>query len=278
MRTVLALICISIVFCGASAAQPDAAGHYLAARNRYIGQFKIAPPDGPRTARALDDLDRQLNQIVPRWSAPGFPRRGKINLQTLVDELDFALLDGIVYKAGDTSVLVTTRTLLQQWLAEEKDRWHGKPDFSTVLPDAYRDGGFYTQALSNDAAAFLYGPLPVRTSSTGRTIAQLAGFGQDLLLGSGPTTLLVVAERGDRIFIAEQTLKAPTVSVPVCRSLMEGILARARAAAARNTEQSFQLEQDADRAYRLCFARYLSQQPQYGAIVQQAQTLADLLD
>lgn len=98
--------------------------------------------------------------------------------------------------------------------------------------------------------------------------------------------IVAAAVRGERVFIAERTL-APTAPVPACRAPMKKTLAASETAV--NAYQASQLkdqasfdrhvalENQADRDYRLCFARHVQEQPAFPQFEKQAQALVSLL-
>src|SRR5437660_458104 len=94
---------------------------YIAARDRYIETFKKyedAHQSNDRSdeeaGRALRDLEAQLQRIIGPVSIKGFSGAGKINLQTLVQEEGFGMMDGLVFDNAPNStthhleVFVTT--------------------------------------------------------------------------------------------------------------------------------------------------------------------------
>ncbi len=286
MRISSAFLCFSLLFSAAPAADPapfSATDTYISARDRYLAEFKAHPTRDDadkRVEHALADLERLLKLAVPAWQDPGFPAKGRINLGSLeADDVEFGQVDGLRYTAGDTTVIVTTKALLTRWLAGHRNWWKDEKNIPASMTAAFRSEAFYTQALSTDAAAYLHGMVLV-TVPPGADLAvvELAAFSQDVVLDHGPTTLLAVVLRGDRIFIAEEKLKTPLPPAAFCKKTMDLTLAQAKAAAdAKNTDKSDALEEKADREYRDCFGVRLREQPNYAAVRKQAQALVDLL-
>ena len=303
MRLSPALLCFSLIFFAAAAAPPSPQSSptdtYISARDRYIAEFKAHPPqgyDGKREALVFADLDRLIKLAVPAWTAPGFPATGKINLSALDDnEMGLSVLNGLVYSAGDTAVIVTNRALLMRWLADRHNTADGAAKIPVAIPAAFRTEDFWTFASFNDAAAQLYGLMLVKVpSGTDMATAELAVFAQDLAMDAGPNTLLAAVVRGDRVFVATQKITATLVKPPVCKKAMDLMLAKS-AAALKDYQDSLKskpagkvkniphvddyiaLEERADREYRACFAHHLMEQPNYAAIQREAQALVDLL-
>lgn len=234
-------------------AAPGATDAYLAARDRYIAQFKAHPPaDDPsdtREVRALADIDRRLLALIPAWHGPGFTDDDRTTTSILHQDLGFGTLDGRAYGARGTEVILTTPALLQRWIADHKDRGDASLNVPQAMDAAIRSSQFWTFAYGDDNGWVMFGDVPVTVSGAMAT-AQLAtdtDSGTDI---GGPKYLLVTVQRGDRFFVARQQLRTSIVPQPEC----EGA-----------------------RALQPCYAQYLPQQPQWDAVKAQAQALADLL-
>ena len=106
----------AFVLCTPGSALSDNTAAYLAARDRYIVEYKSRPADSPMD-HPLADLDRRLKRIIPSWRSSGFPAEGRINLCCLQQDLGFGMLDGLRYQAKGTEVIVTTPTLIRDWIA-----------------------------------------------------------------------------------------------------------------------------------------------------------------
>jgi hypothetical protein len=289
MRITPSLLCFFLIFSAAPAADPASpTDTYISARDRTIAAFKGAAEDDKKAAAARSDVERLLRAAVPAWTSPGFPATGAINLSCLDDnDLGFSVLDGLVYSAGDTSVLVTSRTLLMRWLTRHNAEYKvGKIPVS--VPGAFRSGNFWTFASCPDAAAQMSGMVLVK-APPGAEVAmvQLAVFAQDLAKDADPSMMLAVVVHGDRIFIARQKLTATLDKPAMCKTALDQALAKSekalkdyQAEKAKNPkvfDTHVQLEEQADRDYRACFAQHLPSQKNYAALQKQSQALVDLL-
>jgi hypothetical protein len=209
--------------------------------------------------------------------------------------MGLSVLNGLVYSAGDTAVIVTNRALLMRWLADRYDRANGAAKVPVAIPAAFRTEDFWTFASFNDAAAQFYGMVLVKApSGADMATVELALFAQDLAMDAGPDTLLVAVVRGNLVFIATQKVTAKLAKPPVCKKVLEQTLAKS-AQALKDYQDSLQANPDAkgkdakrfsdhvaldergDRDYRACFAQHLGEQPNYAAVQRQAQALIDLL-
>jgi hypothetical protein len=290
MRTAPALLCISMLFSTAGAAQAagtaSPADTYLAARDRMLANFRESATADKDQSSALSYLERLLRQAVPPWQAPGF-RKGVITLASLTTGYaDYGQLDGLRYvsTAGDTTVVVSTPLLLKRWLSDHRAWWPGRENVPQTVDAALHSEAFYTQAISPGAAMSSYGEVPL---DPGTGVALLAVFAQDLAFESGPGSIVVSVIRGERVFVAQQKLNSGIKPIAVCQLAMKQVLAQADAemnaygASRLKDRASFdrhvELEENADREYRRCFARHLPEEPTFAAILKQAQTLVELL-
>lgn|GEM_PF-1420068 len=299
MRIASALLCFSIIFSAAWAADPaplSPTDTYIVARDRYIAAFKDLPDreqQGGRAVEALAGVEQLLRAVVQAWSAPGF-WEGKVNLSCTDDDaMGFSALDGLAYEAGDTSVIVTNRTLLMGWL----DRRHNKynDNIPVSIPAAFRAEDFWTFSVSCDAGAQLRGKVRVKAPVRGDLVmVELAVFAQYEATDRDADTLLAVSLHGDRIFIARQKLAVTLDRPAICKKIVDPILAKS-AEALKEYQASLKgkppgkvkdisrfndhiaLKEEAGREYQACFAKNLPEQPNYAAIQKQAQALVDLL-
>lgn len=265
---------------------------YILTRDRYIAAFKDR--NDPRAVQALPEIGRLLKAAVPAWTAPGFPATGEINLNGLDDDaMGFSVLNGLVYRSGDTAVVVTNRELLLRWLADRRTRYKDKVPLA--IPAAFRTADFWTFTVGVDAAAQLRGLVLVKApAGTDIAMAELAVFAQYQATDRDADTLLVAAVRGDRVFIAKQKLTVTLVRPAICKKTLDQTAAKSAAALkeyqdslkgtpagkVKNTarfDDHIALEEKADREYRACFAQQLMGQPNYAAVQKQAQALVDLL-
>ena len=73
---------------------------------------------------ALADLDRRIIRIVGPVKVEGFSDKPRAHVDALSTSPDYGLLDGVEFRAnGDRggTLVVTTKTLLQKWLADWPD-------------------------------------------------------------------------------------------------------------------------------------------------------------
>jgi hypothetical protein len=278
-RLLLALILLASAACCGSAAAP--VDDYIAARDAYLKQFKDSDivDDQPARAahdRARDDLEGRLRRIIGPSRIAGFPAEGKLNLDSLADGFyGFGLLDGLVYASADnaTRIVVTTRELLDQWLAEHKTWWGGKDDIPPGVEAALRSESFFTQALSTDAHFYRFVDIPVRRpADTMFAFAALVGRAQDVGLET-PREVVVMLLRGGRAYVIVARAAVAAASTPQCVRAWKA----AEAQAFRAPETSDELTEQAYRAYLGCFAAQAPRRGYFAALTKQAQGLIETL-
>jgi len=283
MKTLIAFSLAILLAFAAAAPAASPVQDYLAARDAYLTQFKGSAPggsDNPVTAahdRALGDLEARLRGIVGPTRLEGFPAEGKINLDSLAEgDSSLGLLDGLVHAApdGKTRIVVTTRELLDRWLAGHRHWWNDKNDMPEGLEPALKSEAFYTQALYTDAYFFQFVDLPVaRPSDATFAFAALVGRAQDVGLET-PDEAVVTVLRGGRAYVIVAPAAVEAKTTPQC---LQGWKKAEKQAETADTERGEQLRDAGYRAYRRCFAAQAQRQGWFPALKKQAQALIDAL-
>jgi hypothetical protein len=282
------VLLIALLFSTAAhAATPEET--YLAARDKYIAQFKpkdgAAPDDktNKAEARARADLEKQLRRIIaPPKGAQGKTRDGKLNLESLMDgDLGFGQLDALVFMLpAETRVTATTRSLLGAWLkGRQKD---GIPAEANA---ALQSENFYTQAISSDAAVARFADVPV-ANPAGFATAMLAMRRQDIGLGT-PQELIVALISGEKVYVVSAPATAEIAMIPACEAVWKEFESKAQTmydkyrAGDLKDEKLFdeytKTQEDGDVAMRKCFAERAKDAPFFAGLRKQAQGLVDRL-
>jgi hypothetical protein len=242
-----------------------------------------------KAARAR--LEIQLNTIIGPVAPAGFlPGTGKINLETLVPELGFGQLDGLVFtkKSPETKIVVTTDVLLRKWIAAHNAGESGHDSqVPTDITKALTSEDFFTFAVSSDASVAIFAALPVQAPAAGMANAFLIQRRQDIAL-SEPDEIAVTLVRGGRVFVAIQSLTEKIPPIPACDAVWHNYEAKHDAAFAayqasglKNENlfaQATKLEEQGDTAYRQCFGAHFKDQAAFAAALHQAQALSDTLE
>ncbi|PWC34097.1 hypothetical protein [Azospirillum sp. TSO35-2] len=267
---------------------------YLAARDRSIATLNrdtTSDTLSQEEDRARGRLEAMLKAMIGPLSIPGVPGEGRINLQTLLKEQGFGMLDGLAFgMPGDRRMVVaTTDGLLAAWLKGHKAWWPGRSNVPQDVKAALRSEDFYTQAISPDSAIALFADLPVTAPGAGHAVALLALARQDI--GPWMPDRIILARVHDgRVFIAVESAAVPVAAIPACTAVWRRYETRTQAASAtfqaskadeKTRDALFakvtRLEEEGDRAHRRCFAERLAEQGYFPALVRQAQALQDSL-
>lgn len=288
----LALIVVGLALLApvlSAAAAPGATDKYLAARDAYVEKFREAEKGEVSDAvvaeqdKALDDLTALVAPVVGKVAIKGYGAKGKINLDTLFpSDVGFGMLDGLVFSTpdGKATVLATTDVLLAKWLA-------GAQRIPHQPAEALRSEEFYAAATSPDAAVLRYALVPILPpggASSARAMLVLRA--QETTPGV-PDELLVAVIAGKRLFIASSPPKAKVAAIPACDAVWKDYEAKMNAALEAynksdpKDEQLFEaytkLEEQADAAFRGCYAEEALKAPFFPDLVKQAQAIANSL-
>lgn len=281
---ILATVIVAIVaLSGVSAVQAasqftPAERDYVTVRDAAIARIKarveaadkIDDAISAEDKNALAELATRLRAIVGAVTMAGFGSP-KSNIETLIPEMGFGQLDGLVAASADgkSSVIVTTVPLLMDWLRGHKNWWGKK---HAAMPQdiaaALRTEGFYTQATASDAAMVQYGALPVKKPA-GATLAFaiFAARTQDMS-PPAPDQVFVTLVKGGKVFIGHAPLAQAIVPDPSCAALRATFHQRAEKAFeayragglkdARLADRASAREKEGDEKQRRCVGEKLA--------------------
>lgn len=140
--------------------------------------------------------------------------------------------------------------------------------------DALAFDGFYTQALSGDAAVSKFADLPV-TKPEGADVAtaMLDLRSQDVGVGR-PDEIIVALVRGERVFLVSSPAAGKAPAFPACDAAWKVI---EKKAARADGDTASKLEEEGSAAYRTCYVEKLKATPSWQAFIAQAQKAIDAL-
>lgn len=297
IKTVLAFGVCALVL-GAAQARADALeDEYLKARSAYVARFdpgekevdykKIEAP----LKRAYADLQNKLRRILGKPGIVGAKGEGKLNeFSLLKGDQEFGALDALVYpldgKGNENAhAYVTTSTLLVAWLKDHRDWWDkGSENVPQQAEAALKFDGFYTQAISTDAAVVKFADLDVKAPAGASVRAMLDRRQQDDAPGA-PDEIIVGAVHSGRVYI----VTAPAVPKPpvitACENVWKDfetksneVYEKYRASDLKDEAsmtQSETLRRDGDKAFRACYAEKVKALPVYAKLVERAQGLVE---
>ena len=266
---------------------------YLKARNGYIARFdpgekevdfkKIEAP----VKRALADLQTKLRKIVGKPEIKGATGEGTLNVASLTKgDIDFGALDALVFKLdAKTQAYVTTTGLLAAWLKEHSD-WWGKetPNVPQEMSAALKFDGFYTQAISIDAAVVTFAELAIKAPEGADFVrAMLDRRQQDDGPGAPDEIIVSLVRKGRVVIVSAPAMPKPPV-IPACEQVWKDYLKKSDAAQERYqasglkdeaaSKQAETLRSDGDKAFRACYGEKIKAMPVYAKLVERAQQLA----
>jgi len=249
---------------------------YFKSRDDFIQQFANASGTVDYLP-ALSELEKQMREIVGPVNVEGFPREGKISLESLIKgELGFDQADGLVFGSSHEILFVTTNRALKRYLADS-------PDLPNNLAELSRTGEFYSRAFMSDIAVTPYVELPVKSmNETSYAHAFLASTAQDI----GPIVpdgIFVFVSTGSRIFAVYSHATIAIKEIPACRSEWE-IFEKKRSEAFEAYRSGLKAYDDSERyeeqgfeAYHRCYDREARNQAFFEPIQKQAQSIVDRL-
>lgn len=278
-----------LVMLSGFAAQADPSLHdYLSQRNRAVQTLDREYDDNlyKDDQKALAELEKTLTDLIGPIGLRGFPGKGKINLQSLIREGGFGMLDGLSYTSTDkkTQVVVTTRALLQAWIKEHETWWREKP-MPQEMESALRTDAFYTQAIAGDVSIARYVELPVSAPAGASFVYAMLGAGRQEFNSQLPNEINIAVLHGDKVFILTQQVAAKIQRIAACdqiwtryqQKIDEALKAFRTSNDEKDLERSTKLEEEADQQFRGCFAQKFKEQAAYQAVVRQAQDLVQRL-
>jgi hypothetical protein len=252
---------------------------YFETRDNFIRQFSTASSiDDKSDQKALSKLEKQLQLIIGPVDVAHFPKRGKINLETLQQDAGFGQVDGLRFGAEREVLFVTTTGLLSAYLQQQKE-------LPTELSKLAKAEEFYSLAFDWDAAVTHFAEVPVRTTNDKSfAYAFLGLWGQD----NGPFPpkhLFVFFANGDRVFVVSTEAKSKIDQIAECKDLWERLKKESDAASAANRASALkdqatdvrQREEEDFRAYCRCFEQRAKMEPYFKQLTKQAQTVVDNL-
>lgn len=272
---------------------------YIKTRSAYVARFdpgdkevdykKIEAP----LKRAYADLQDKLRKIIGNPGIAGAKGDGKLNeFSLLKGDQEFGALDALVYRLdgkGDAGAqaYVTTSTLLAARLKDHRDWWDkGSENVPQQVEAALKFDGFYTQAISTDAAVTKFADLDVKAPAGASVRAMLDRRQQDDAPGA-PDEIIVGAVRDGRVYILVATAIPKPPVIAACEKVWKDFEKKSNEVYEKyrssdlkdeaSMTQSESLRRDGDKAFRACYAEKIRDMPVYAKLVAQAQGLVGRL-
>jgi len=286
------LFCLLISPARAASPEED----YLALRDKALSRIKAmekAKASEQKLSAEHDklraDLEKRLRVVLGDVSVTGFPGPGKINLESLSDrDVGYGMLDALTYTGsaeGAPLLVVTTRSLLNKWLAGRSREKVAESNVSADLATALGQDNFFTFAIGEDAAFTRNANLDL-TAPAGVELIRgtLGGWGQDI--GPNPDLMLIVTlMKGDKVYIASERPKTTIGKIAACETIWTQAIEKAdklRAdydGAKSKDQDAFDADSKAqaqgDKDFHTCWIERAAKQPFYPALLKEAQDFAN---
>jgi len=260
---------------------------YFETRDNFIRQFeKSIDPDWmtamKKDEHALAELEKQLKAIVGPVNVEGFPKEGKINLETLQNgDLGFGQVDGLRFSAKQEYLFVTTDNILKKYLT-------GQPKLPKDLAELSRTGEFYTRAFTAGEAVTYFAEIPVKSANGKSYVRAFLGLTAQDIGPFIPKEIFVFVTKGNRILAVQSPAATEITEIPQCRNEWERFAKKSSDAmevyrsSGLNNEKAFdervqQYEQQGFEAYQRCYDREAKNQKFFASLKKQAQSIVDRL-
>src|SRR5437773_823949 len=259
---------------------------YFETRANFIRQFST--PSSPeanseekavsKLKKALSKLEKQLQLIIGPVDVAHFPKRGKINLETLEQgDGGFGQVDGLRFDSKHGLLFVTTTGLLNGYLQQHKE-------LPTELGKLAKAEEFYSVALYWDEAVTHFAEVPVRTTNDKSFAYAFLGLWAQDIGPFPPKTLFVFFANGDRVFVVSTEAQSSIDQIAECKDVWDGFKKKSDAAFASSelneqkaSDDMVRYEEEGFRAYCTCFGQRAKMEPFFKQLTKQAQTLVDNL-
>jgi hypothetical protein len=251
---------------------------YIETRDEFIRQFSTASSvDDKSDQKALSQLEKQLQLIIGPVDVAHFPKRGKINLETLQQDAGLGQVDGLRFGSEDELLFVTTTGLLNNYLQQHKD-------LPTEFGKLAKAEEFYSSVFYWDAAVTHFVEVPVRTTNDKSFAYAFLGLWAQDIGPRPPKNLFVFFANGDRVFVVSTEVQSNIDQIAECKDLWDSLKKKSDAAAASNQASELkdqkptddmQREEEDFKAYCRCFEQRAKMEPFFKQLTRQAQTLVD---
>jgi hypothetical protein len=297
VNTKTSLLVLALVGCWPApmtlvAASPEE--KYFETRDNFIREFEktstpldsLAEQDqhalDEKDRHALAELEKQLKAIVGPVNVEGFPKEGKINLETLQNgDLGFGQVDGLRFTAKQEYLFVTTDNILKKYLA-------GQPQLPKDLAELSRTSEFYTLALTAEAAVTYFAEIPVKSPNGKSYVRAFLGLTAQDIGPFIPKDIFVFVTKGNRILAVQSPAATEITEIPQCRNEWERFAKKKADAnelyrsSGLNNPKAFdesvqQYEQQGFEAYQRCYDREAKNQKFFASLKKQAQSIVDRL-
>lgn len=225
--TTLLLFLISIPLFG----QTNQELNYLRTRDNYIEYFNRMTnnnPDWTKIDRQNNDSLLVLEKLLKEILNNSLAKDGIINLETLVGELGFGGLDGLVLNKNNVvrdsaQVFVTTKTLFLDYFKNGQIKSFdnlSKEQFDDIFTSAFGRGEAHATTFSIVEKSF---------TKDSQAYGCIASFGQESGEASAPDNILVLASKGNYIYLILEYLDISIKELRDCKTISDSLYSQSRA-------------------------------------------------
>jgi len=254
---------------------------YFETRDNFIRQFSTASSiDDKSDQKALSKLEKQLQLIIGPVDVAHFPKRGKINLETLQQDAGFGQVDGLQFDSKHGLLFVTTTGLLNSYLQQHKE-------LPTELGKLAKAEEFYSLVFYWNEAVTHFAEVPVRATNDKWFAYAFLGLWRQDIGPSPPKNLFVFFANGDRVFVMSTEVQSNIDQIAECKDVWDKFKKKSDAAFAAYRElelkgqkpidDSVRYEDEGFSAYCRCFEQRVKMEPFFKQLTKQAQTVVDSL-
>ena len=282
MKEHFTFVVLVLVFLTAQASASSMEERYCETRDKFIHQFeKSSVPVGSKDRQALAELEQLLRLIIGPIKIKGFPKQGKINLETLQRDGGFGQVDGLRFDSDQESLVVTTDALLEDYLGMHKTL---PRDFSTLS----KTGDFYRRVFSWDVAVVRFVEVPIKKAKHASSAYAFLGLSAQDIGPFVPETVFVFVAKESKIFLVSSPARSEITQIPKCKNEWDqyakkaseavGVYQRSQLTDKKALDDSFRYEQQGFNAYRDCFGRLAKRERFFEPVTRQVQSIVGRLD
>src|SRR6266478_5969332 len=255
---------------------------YFETRDNFIRQFSTpSSPEANSYEKTHSKLEKQLELIIGPVDVAHFPKRGKINLETLEQgDGGFGQVDGLRFDSKHGLLFVTTAGLLNAYLQQHKE-------LPTELGKLAKAEEFYSLVFYWNEAVTHFAEVPVRTTNDKSFAYAFLGLWAQEIGPFPPKNLFVFFANGDRVFVVSTEVQSNIDQIAECKDVWDGFKKKSDAASAayqaselkdqKASDDMVRYEEEGFTAYCRCFEQRAKMESFFNQLTKQAQTLVDNL-
>lgn len=252
---------------------------YFKTRDNFIHKFAETSAES-NDSQELKELENQLRTIIGPIDIEGFPKQGKINLETLFPEVGFGQIDGLRFDSDREYLFVTTETLLKNYLIKH-------PKLPKNVPELSKNADFFSLVFYSDAAVNFYAKVPVKRAK-GQTYAHaFLGIAAQDIGPFIPKEIYVLVAKRNKIFLVYAPTTIEVSEIQECkmewdkfekkRSEAFNVYRSSQLKNKKAINDSFRYEKQGFETYYRCYGKEVKNQEFFIALKRQAQSIVDRL-